>query len=221
MGLTYAVEWLREAYQNLIRGYGIRIVEKRGKRLVRVEWLNLVTEPRILQGIAYAVAEVCREKGYNPDAVSSIETSGAKYGVATSIALGIPYFSIHKLEKIIFTNTVSVKALSQTEGREVELFLDRDAISRFHNVILVDDIRRTSRTIDMAVELLQRCGCRVEACFTVFDFKFANHPLPSRISPDRYHPLFIISAVGDDGRCVVEGGEALRYVGVQLHEDRP
>ncbi len=214
MGLTDATEWLKEAYHNLTHGNGIKIIERNGKRLVRIEWLNLVTEPRILQGIAHVIAEVCREKNYIPDAVSSIETSGAKYGVAASITLGVPYFSIHKFEKIIFTSTVSVKSHSQTEGREVEFFLDLDAVSRFKRVILVDDIRRTSRTIDMAIELLQRCGLSVEACFTIFDFKFANHPPPSKIHPEKYHPLFIISAIEQGGRCVVEAGEALKYLGV-------
>jgi len=214
MGLTPAVEWLREAYHNLERGDGVRVIERGGRRLVRIEWLNLVTEPKILQSIAYVIAEVCRERNYSPDAVSSIETSGAKYGVAASMALGIPYFSIHKFEKIIFTSVASVTSHSQTEGREVRFFLDRDAVSRFKRIILVDDIRRTSRTIDLAIELLQSCGLQVEACFTVFDFKFAKHPLPSRIKPERYHPLFIISAVEQDGRCSVEGGEALKRLGV-------
>ena len=213
MGQITEIKGLGEIFRSLKTARDISVIPRDGKKIVRIPWLNLFNDPVTLNALASVIDNECRERGYCPDAIASIETSGAKYGVATSLKMGIPYFSIHKFRKIIFLDTVVVKGRSITEDKEIELYLDKEIAERFNRVILVDDIRRTSRTIDSALELLEKCGCHVEACFTILDLKFAGHPLPSRIPADRYHPLFVISSIDEVGRCVIENGVALRYLG--------
>ncbi|MDJ0269962.1 MAG: phosphoribosyltransferase [Aigarchaeota archaeon] len=203
---------LAEAIENLRQGNGVKIIQRGNHKILRIEWLNLFNAPQLLNALSEIIANECRIHGYKPDAVASIETSGAKYGVAVSLKMGIPYFSIHKVEKIIFLETICTESKSITEDRAVQLFIDRPIVSKFSRILLVDDIRRTSNTIDNAVNLLRKSGCEVEACFTILDFRFAGHPLPETLPPSRYHPLIIISEVYDDGRCVVELGEALKYL---------
>jgi len=212
MVVPSTVEWLGRVVDNLRNGNGVSVIRKNGEKIIRIEWLNLFNEPQILSALADVIADKCREKSYTPDAVASIETSGAKYGVATSIALGIPYFSIHKTRKIIFKEEVKMVSESPTEGRKVELYIDKNVASKFQRVLVVDDIRRTSKTIETVIELLRECGCEVEACFVIFDFKFAKHPWPRNIPQKNYHPLFVIEEVYDDGCCVLSGGEALSYI---------
>jgi hypothetical protein len=57
----------------------------------------------------------------------------------------------------------------------------------------------------------------VEACYVILDLAFAGNPPPAKISSDRYLPLFVISAVEDDGRCEVSGGLVVEYLGMLSH----
>ncbi|MEM0121532.1 MAG: phosphoribosyltransferase, partial [Thermoprotei archaeon] len=183
-----------------------------GEDILRIEWLNLYNQPEVLRALGDLFASWVLRLGYKPEAVVSIETSGAKYGVATSLSLGVPYVSLHKVDKLIFDEPISVESRSITEGRPLKLVGDKSIIGRFSRVVLVDDIRRTSHTIDSAVELIEKCGSSVSACFVVLDFKFAGHPYPKKIRDETFHSLFEVSSVNDSGKCGVSGGLALKYL---------
>jgi len=182
------------------------------KKILRITWLNIIHDPQVFSAIAKAIAEDVKQRGYVFDAVASVETSGAKYGVALSYQLNKPYFSIHKAGKIIFDEPVSMDQRSVTENRAVTLYVDRAVASRFRKVLLVDDIRRSSKTLETAAELLAKCGVEVEACYVILDLAFAGHPPPSNIPSDRYHALFVIEDVDDEGRCRVVDGLAVNLV---------
>jgi hypothetical protein len=49
------------------------------------------------------------------------------------------------------------------------------------------------------------------------DLAFAGNPPPAKIPSDRYLPLFVISAVEDDGRSEVSGGLVVEYLGMLSH----
>ncbi|MEM4416934.1 MAG: phosphoribosyltransferase, partial [Nitrososphaerota archaeon] len=164
------------------------------------------------QTLAQVIASEIRSRGYRPEAVASIETSGAKYGVALSMATGLPYFSIHKSRKLVFQDTVEEAGTSVTESRDVRLYLDRQVASRFKSVVLVDDIRRSSKTLEAASNLLAACGVDIEACFVILDLAFAGHSPPSTIPRDRYHPLLVISSVDRMGRCTISEGVVLKHL---------
>src|SRR5579875_572226 len=177
---------------NLRRGSGIKVKDVGGESILRIEWLNLYNHPDVLGSLGELFAHWIVRLGYKPDAVVSIETSGAKYGVSTSLSLGVPYVSLYKGDKLIFD--------------------DKSIISRFRKVVIVDDIRRTSHTIDSAVEVIEKCGSSVEACFVVLDFKFAGHPYPRRRRGGAFHSLFEVSSISRTGECEVKDGLAVRYL---------
>lgn len=198
--------------KNLEQGVGVKVKRLGGEDVLRIEWLNLYNQPEVLDSLGKLFAHWILRLGYRPDAVVSIETSGAKYGVATCLSLGVPYVSLHKGGKLIFDDPISVESRSITEGRPVKLYADRSIVGRFRRIVVVDDIRRTSNTLDSAVELVESCGGSVEACFVVLDFKFAGHPYPKRVPPERFHSLFEVSSVSPTGACRVGGGLALKYL---------
>ncbi len=198
--------------ENLSEGKGIEVKKVGRTRVLRIEWLNLYNRPEDLDVIGELISYWMKKLGYKPDAIASIETSGAKYGISTSLKAGVPYFSLHKIDKVIFDEPVYVESRSVTESRAVKLYADRAVVSKFKRVLLVDDIRWLSRTIDSAIELIEKCGSSVEACFVVLDFKFAGHPYPRKLRRERYHPLFIISEVKDNGSCKVTDGLAVKYL---------
>lgn len=200
---------------NLSKGKGVEVKKVGRTRILRIEWLNLYNRPEDLDAIGGLISYWMKRLGYRPDAIASIETSGAKYGISTSLKTGVPYFSLHKIDKVIFEDPVYVESRSITESRAVKLYADRAVVSKFKKVVLVDDIRRTSRTIDSAVELIEKCGSEVEACFVVFDFKFAGHPYPRKLKRKRFHPLFVISEVKEDGSCKVTNGLAVKYLRIR------
>lgn len=196
----------------LSKGKGIEVKRVGRTKILRIEWFNLYNRPEDLDIIGELISYWMKRLGYKPDAIASIETSGAKYGISTSLKTGIPYFSLHKIDKVIFDEPVYVESRSVTESRAVKLYADRAVVSKFRRILLVDDIRRTSHTIDSAIELIEKCGSSVEACFVVLDFKFAGHPYPRKLKREHYHPLFIISEVKDDGSCKVTDGLAVKYL---------
>ncbi|MEM1946278.1 MAG: phosphoribosyltransferase family protein [Candidatus Caldarchaeum sp.] len=194
-------------------GSSIQVKKIGGQKILRVAWLNILHDPKVFQALAKAIADDVARRNYVFDAIASIETSGAKYGIALSYELGKPYFSIHKAGKVVFEEPLSVDEKSVTEDRMVTLYLDRAVASTFKRVLLVDDIRRSSRTLNAAVDLLGKCNVEVVACYVILDLAFAGHPLPSKIPPENYHPLFVIGDVDDRGRCSVVEGLVPRQLG--------
>jgi adenine/guanine phosphoribosyltransferase-like PRPP-binding protein len=196
-------EWLREVLRRLSEGDGVSVVRAGGERVLRIEWLNLYNEPAILRAVADAIVEDARSSGISYDAVASIETSGAKYGIAVSLRSGVPYFSIHKVEKVIFEDPIGMDGESVTEARPSRLFLDRSTARRYPRVLLVDDIVRSSRTAEAASRLLRAAGSEVVGCYSVLDLMFAEG---RSTSPCR--SLIVVDHVDDHGRVHISGGLA-------------
>lgn len=203
---TNFITVLQNLLKGLRTGVDVEVIPAEGKKILRISWLNVVHEPQIFRAIAKLVKMHAAKMGYDADAVASVETSGAKYGLALANELGKPYFSIHKARKLIFQQPVAAEGFSVTESKPVTLHLDKAVASQFRNVFLIDDVRRTSSTINTAAALLNECGVHVTACYVIIDLAFAGHPRPDMIPRDRYHPLFVISSVDDEGRCVVDEG---------------
>lgn len=205
---------LRQVHNDLLKGNGITVKRQGEERKVRIAWLNLYNQPNILNELSEVIYTEAQRRRYAPDSILSVETSGAKYGVATSIRFNLPYVSVHRSDKIIFEDPVWVESVSQTEAvSNLRLYVDRAIMRLFKRPLFVDDIRRTSRSMRNSIRLVEQCGGSVECCFIVFDFKFAGHPLPSEIPAERYHPLFIISELDNRGRCVVDHESiALKYL---------
>ena len=95
---------------------------------------------------------------------------------------------------------------SVTEKSTTRLYVDKPIASRFKRVLLVDDIKRSSRTINAATWLLRRVGSNVEACYVIMDLAFTGNPPPSSIPSDAYRPLLVVSDVMDDGRIKLGWG---------------
>jgi adenine/guanine phosphoribosyltransferase-like PRPP-binding protein len=203
---------IKDIANNLKRGIGVKVKKISNTKILRIEWLNLYNEPIVLMAIGKVITYWINTLGYKPDAIASIETSGAKYGISTSLYANIPYFSLHKIDKVIFEEPVYVESRSVTESRALKLYADSAIVRKFSHIVLVDDIRRTSNTIDSAVELIERCGGKVDACFIVLDFKFAGHPYPKKLKKERLHSLFTISKINDDGTCIVDDGLAIKFL---------
>ncbi|MGC8555512.1 MAG: phosphoribosyltransferase family protein [Conexivisphaera sp.] len=198
---------LGEVLRRLSSGSGVRVVRAGGERILRIAWLNLYNEPAVLRAVARLIVEDASLRGLAYDAVSSIETSGAKYGIAVSLESGVPYFSIHKVEKVIFEDPVSVESESITEARPSRLFVDRPIARAFPRVLLVDDIVRSSRTAEAASRLLRAAGSSIVGCYAVLDLRIARRGG----SPCR--SLVAVDDVDESGRLHVVGGLAVERCG--------
>jgi len=200
-------EGLGEVLRRLSGGIGVRVMRPGDERILRIEWLNLYNEPAIIRATAQLMVDDARRSGIPYDAIASIETSGAKYGIAASMISGVPYFSIHKVEKVIFEDPVYVDGESVTEARPSRLFIDRSTARRYARVLLVDDIVRSSRTAEAASRLIALAGSSVVGCYSVLDLRFGV-----RRSADICRPLFVVDSVDAQGRMHVAGGLAVERV---------
>lgn len=212
---------LARVVKMLESGEGVKLVKLGPKRILRIEWLNLYVDPEVLYSLAGCIALDVLDQGLGFDAVVSIETSGAKYGVATALLLNKPYFSLHKVEKVTFENPVHADSYSVTERTTTRLYVDKPIASRFKRVLLVDDIKRSSRTVNAATWLLRRAGSNVVACYIVLDLAFAGGPPPSSLPRGAYKPLLVVEGVGEDGGVRLGRGlcqETLEKTGLSASE---
>jgi adenine/guanine phosphoribosyltransferase-like PRPP-binding protein len=155
------VKGLNKVVRMLEEGRGVKMIRSGSKTILRIEWLNLYVDSEILYALSGCIALDLLGGNTSFDAIASIETSGAKYGVATALLLNKPYFSLHKVEKLTFEDPISADSYSVTEKSATRLYVDRSVARRFKNVVLVDDIRRSSRTINAAAWLLRSSGSNV------------------------------------------------------------
>lgn len=207
---------LNKILEMLERGEGVEVILRNECKILRIEWFNLLYFPSIVSALGSFLANFIEELKLYPDAISSIETSGSKFGLVASLYLNVPFFPIQKNEKITFKLPVSISSRSVTQEKTVNLFVDREIVKKFKRIILIDDIRRTSGTLSSAVHLIEYCGSKVVACFSILDFKFSSGKVPETIEGCKYYPLIIISEISEDGKCKIEDGFLVNYL--KLHK---
>ena len=103
------------------------------------------------------------------DMVLGIESRGFIVGAALAHALGTGLAVARKPGKLPHdTYAASYELEYGTDTLEIH----RDALGPEHRVLLIDDLLATGGTASAGLELVQRCGGRVEACAFVIELAF-------------------------------------------------
>ena len=113
-------------------------------------------------------AFVSRYRG-KVDVVLGIESRGFILGSAVAYGLGLGLALVRKPGKLPHE---TYAASYELEYGKDTLEIHRDALSKGHRVLLIDDLLATGGTASAAVELVQRCGGKVAACAFVIELAF-------------------------------------------------
>jgi len=103
------------------------------------------------------------------DIVLGIESRGFIVGSAVAYGLGRGIALVRKPGKLPYQTHAASYELEY--GRDT-LEIHRDALSKGHRVLVIDDLLATGGTASAAVELVQRCGGNVVACAFIIELAF-------------------------------------------------
>jgi len=103
------------------------------------------------------------------DVVLGIESRGFIVGSAVAYGLGRGIALVRKPGKLPYQTHSASYELEY--GRDT-LEIHRDALSKGHRVLVIDDLLATGGTASAAVELVQRCGGNVVACAFIIELAF-------------------------------------------------
>jgi adenine phosphoribosyltransferase len=120
------------------------------------------------------------------DAVVGIESRGFIFGAALAQQMGLGMVPVRKPGKL----PADVHGIDyELEYGMDRLEIHRDALSKGHAVVIVDDLLATGGTAQATVELVEALGARVVACLFVIELGFLkgrqrlqNVPVSSLIS---------------------------------------
>ncbi|MDQ6998462.1 MAG: adenine phosphoribosyltransferase [Mariprofundus sp.] len=129
--------------------------------------------PLVADGKAFSavVDELASHIGSDVDAIVGIESRGFIFGAALAQKLGLGLITVRKPGKL----PAAVHAVEyELEYGVDRLEIHRDALSKGHKVVIVDDLLATGGTAAATVELIKTLGADIDACLFVIELSFLN-----------------------------------------------
>ena len=127
--------------------------------------------PMLADGAAFAavISEMAAFVGSDVDAIVGVESRGFIFGAALAHKLGLGLVTVRKPGKLP-ADVHSVEY--ELEYGMDRLEIHRDALSRGHKVVVVDDLLATGGTASATVQLIEKLGAEVAACLFVIELDF-------------------------------------------------
>jgi len=127
--------------------------------------------PLLANGDAFSasVSELARFVPADVDLIVGIESRGFLFGAALAQLTGLGFVPVRKPGKL----PADVHAIEyELEYGMDRLEIHRDALSKGHKVVVVDDLLATGGTAAATVQLVQKLGAEVAACLFVIELEF-------------------------------------------------
>jgi len=103
------------------------------------------------------------------DAIVGIESRGFLFGAALAQQTGVGFVPIRKPGKLPADTHAIEYELEYGTG---VLEIHRDALSKGHKVIVIDDLLATGGSAAATIALIEKLGAKVEACLFVIELDF-------------------------------------------------
>lgn len=129
--------------------------------------------PLLADGHAFAaaVSELACLMPADVDAIVGIEARGFIFGAALAQQTGVGFVPVRKPGKL--PSEVHQIEYELEYGVDA-LEIHRDAVSRGHKVVVVDDLLATGGTARATVDLIRQLGAEVAACLFVIELEFLH-----------------------------------------------
>jgi adenine phosphoribosyltransferase len=118
------------------------------------------------------------------DAIVGIESRGFLFGAALAQLTGVGFVPIRKPGKLPADTHAIEYELEYGTG---VLEIHRDALSKGHKVIVIDDLLATGGSAAATIALIEKLGAKVEACLFVIELDFLAGR--KRLSPIPVHSI--------------------------------
>jgi adenine phosphoribosyltransferase len=142
--------------------------------------------PLLANGEAFSecISELAVHMPADTDAIVGIESRGFLFGAALAQLTGIGFVPIRKPGKLPADTHAIEYELEYGTG---VLEIHRDALSKGHKVVVVDDLLATGGTAAATIELIEQLGAKVEACLFVIELDFLAGR--EKLSPTPVHSI--------------------------------
>ena len=110
-------------------------------------------------------------KDKNIDVVVSVEARGFIFGSALAYKLGAGFVPVRKKGKLPY------KTISENYELEYgidELFMHEDAIEKWQNVLIVDDLLATAGTVKAVISMAEKLGGKIVGLAFLIELLFLN-----------------------------------------------
>ncbi len=138
--------------------------------------------------------------------VLTAEISGIAPALTTALALGIPVVYGRKTKPITMPDDIYVQsAPSHTKGKEVNLMVSPEFLSKEDKVLIIDDFLATGHTIMALVRLAQQAGAEVIGVGAVIEKSFEGGRAQLEAEGLRVRSLAVIAEMTDTDIIFAEG----------------
>ncbi len=128
---------------------------------------TLLLDPEGLEGTIDALTEMCR--GMQIDTIIGVESRGFIFGTPLAYQLGTGFIPVRKPKKLpAKTLTISYELEYGTDTLEMH----KDAVSKGHRILIVDDLLATGGTARAVVDLVEKAGGVVAGLLFVLELDF-------------------------------------------------
>jgi len=129
--------------------------------------------PLLANGDAFAasVSELSCLVEDDVDFIVGIESRGFLFGAALAQLMGLGFIPVRKPGKL----PADIHAIDyELEYGMDRLEIHRDALTKGHKVVVIDDLLATGGTAEATVRLIEKLGAEVSACLFVIELEFLH-----------------------------------------------
>lgn len=157
-----------ELLKNMIVEKGIAI----GNDILKVDsFLNHQVNPILMKEIGFEFANYFKNK--NITKVFTIESSGISPALMTALELNVPMVILKKQNsKILDNDFYQTEVKSFTKNTVYNLTLSQNYISKFDNVLIIDDFLANGEAAKGAIKLVESAGAKVSGIGIVIEKSF-------------------------------------------------
>lgn len=190
-----------EALKERIRREGINL----GGGILKVDsFINHQVDPALMLAVGGALAAHFGAMGITK--VLTAEISGIAPALTTALALGVPVVYGRKTKPITMPDTIYVAtAPSHTKGKEVQLMVSPEFLTKHDKVLIIDDFLATGHTILALIHLAEQAGAEVLGVGAVIEKSFEGGRAELEARGLRVRSLAVIKEMTEDQIIFAEG----------------
>lgn len=143
-----------------------------GKGILKVDsFMNHQIDPLLMKEIGGELAK--RFRPTHPTRVLTAETSGIAPALSTAMSLEVPLVFARKHQPVTMAaEPYRETAPSHTHGKQVELIVSAEYLSKEDRVLIIDDFLATAKTLVALVNLVKTSGATLVGIGAVIEKSF-------------------------------------------------
>lgn len=131
--------------------------------------MPIFQNPTLFQDLLDGLKQDLQEAGVKPDVIVGLDARGFLFGPTLALQLGCSFVPVRKAGKL--PGEVYTATYEKEYGQDV-FCLQKNAIQKGQNVVIVDDIIATGGSAACAGELVEQAGAKIARYLFLMELKF-------------------------------------------------